>query len=97
VSANAQDTTVTLHDSGPTTMNLNGWTLLIGPAFYIGLTGVSVGSGQNMTLAFHGWGGHANRYISRNRSSVVTSALDPRARVVLVAPGNQAASLYSMS
>jgi hypothetical protein len=92
-----QDTTVTLHNSSQAQMTLNNWTLLLGAAFYVGLTSVTVGAGQDMTLHFAtGIDTPVDTYLGLG-TSVVSVALDPGTRVVLVAPGNQIASLYTIS
>jgi hypothetical protein len=52
VTVAGQDTTVTLHNSSQAQMTLTNWTVLLGAAFYVGLTSVTVGAGQDMTLHF---------------------------------------------
>jgi hypothetical protein len=97
VAVAGSDTTITLHNSAPTQMTLNNWTLLIGPAFFVGLTSVSVGAGQNMTLHFAaGVDTPTDTYLGVG-TSVVSASLNPGAHVVLVAPGDQIASVYTVS
>jgi hypothetical protein len=97
VAVAGQNTTVTLHNSSPTQMTLNNWTLLLGAAFYVGLTSITVGAGQDMTLHFAtGIDTPMDTYLGLG-TSVVSVALNPGTRVVLVAPGNQIASLYTIS
>jgi hypothetical protein len=97
VAVAGQDTTITLHNSAATQMALNNWTLLIGPAFYVGLTSVAVGAGQDMTLHFAAGVDTATDTYLGLGTSVVSASLDPGAHVMLVAPGNQIASVYTVS
>jgi hypothetical protein len=97
VSGAVQDTTVVIHNSGQSAANLTGWTLLIGAAFSVGLVDVVVGPGQTMTLHFGtGVGSATDTYLGLG-SGIASSAFDPGTRIVLVAPGNQIASIYTIS
>ena len=97
VSVNAQDTTIAIHNNGQSAMNLAGWTLLVGPAFSVGLTDTVVAGGQTMTLHLGpGVDSVTDSYLGLG-SAVATSALDPGSRVVLIAPSNQIASVYTIS
>jgi hypothetical protein len=97
VSGTGQDITIAIHNSGRSAVNLTGWTLLIGPVFSVGLVDVVVAAGQNMTLHLGpGVDSATDTYLGLG-SGVASSAFDPGTRVALVAPGNQVASVYTIS
>jgi hypothetical protein len=97
VSGSGQDTTITLHNASPSPVSLEGWTLLFGPAFSAGLSDIVVGGGQTMVVHFGpGVDSTTDTYLGLG-SAIATSALDPGTRIALVSPGNQIASVYTVS
>src|SRR5436190_1859106 len=52
VTVDANDTTVTIQNGGSGSMNLGGWTLLMGPDFAMVLSDIAISGGQTRMLHF---------------------------------------------
>src|SRR5215471_250799 len=97
VTVSSTDTTVTIQNTGSTPVDLMGWTLVLGPAFYVGLSGLIVPAGQTKTLHFTpGIDTVTDAYMGLG-SNALAAALNPGTRVVLISPNLQISSVYSIS
>lgn len=97
VSVGASDTMVTIQNSGSAPMSLAGWTLLMGPNLSVVLSDVTVKAGQTRQVHFsEGTDTDADVYIGFG-SNAARASLQPGARVVLIAPPDQIASVYPIT
>jgi hypothetical protein len=97
VKVDSSDTTVTLQNSGSSPMNLNGYTLVMGPNFSVTLGDIAMTAGQTRTLHFSQGTDTATDVFLGFGSNVASQSLAPGTRVVLVAPADTIASVYPMS
>jgi hypothetical protein len=96
VTPSGDDTTVVLSNSRTVPLVLNGWTLLMGPSIYVGLTGIEVPASGTMTIHFKpGVDTPTDNYLGVVAPNI-TAGLTPGARVVLVATGDRIASVYQI-
>jgi len=96
VNINSADTTVTIKNSGGSSENLRGWTLVMGPSLALSLSDVKVDAGQTVTVHLSpGTDTPTDVYVGMG-SAVAAQTLSPGMRVVLVAPRDQIASVYTL-
>jgi hypothetical protein len=94
VDINPNNTTVTIHNSGSAAVNLDGWTLLLGPSISIALREIRFDPGQTRTLNLStGTDTPDNVYLDTSSGGVAIT-FAPGQRAVLVAPGDQVASVF---
>jgi hypothetical protein len=97
VSVGSTDTTVSFQNNGSSPVNLAGWTLVLGPDFSVVLNEMTVKAGQTRQLHFtQGTDTESDVYMGFG-SAVAKASLQPGARVVLISPPDQIASVYSVS
>lgn len=97
VTVSPDDTTVVVKNNGSSSVNLRGWTLVMGPVFAVALPDIDLGAGQTRTLHFApGITTPTDVYLFVG-SNLATASLVPGTHVVLVAPRNDIASVYSIS
>jgi hypothetical protein len=98
VVVDANDTTVTIQNSGTSPINLLGWTLVLGPNMSVVLGDIPLGAGMTRTLHFsQGIDTPSDVYLGFG-SNVASASLTPGSRVVLVQPvDNTIASVYSVT
>ena len=95
VNVDSSDTTVLIYNSGPVSLKLDGYTLVMGP-YSMTLEEIELGAGQSVTLHFSdGITTQQDVYLGFG-SNVLSNGLKPGMRVVLVAPGNEVASVYTL-
>jgi hypothetical protein len=97
VNVSPTDTVVALQNSASTSTNLAGWTLVLGSDMSIVLNDVSVSAGQTRQLHFSQGTDTPNDTFIGFGSAAARSSLQPGARVVLIAPQNQIASVYPIT
>jgi hypothetical protein len=96
VNIDSADTTVTVKNSGDRSENLRDWTLVMGPVFAVQLGDIDVPAGQSVKLHFAvGPTTPTDVYLGFG-SNAASNNLKPGMRVVLVAPRDQIASVYSL-
>ena len=94
VDVDANNTTVTIRNSGSSAVNLNGWTLLLGPSIAITLRDIQFEPGQTRTLNLSaGTDTPDNVFIDTSSGAVVTT-FAPGQRSALIAPNDQVQSIY---
>jgi hypothetical protein len=97
VSVGTDDTSVAIQNTGAVPISLAGWTLVLGPQMSVVLNDVSIKAGQTRLVHFsQGTDNDTDVYMGFG-ASVAHSSLQPGARVVLIQPPNQIASMYSVS
>ena len=97
VKVDPTDTTATIRNSGTASINLNGWTLVIGPRFWTVLLGVTADAGQTRTLHLSsGTDSPGDVYLGYGSSAASTS-LSSGGRVALISPSGMVMSVYSVS
>ena len=96
VNIDSADTSVTVKNSGDRSENLRDWTLVMGPVFAVQLGDIEVPAGQSVKLHFAvGSTTPSDVYLGFG-SNAASNNLKPGMRVVLVAPREQIASVYSL-
>lgn len=91
------DTMVSIQNSGSAPMTLAGWTLVMGPDLSMVLSDITVKAGQTRQLHFsQGTDTDSDVYVGFG-SAVARASLQPGARVVLISPADQIASVYPIS
>jgi competence protein ComEC len=95
VNVDATDITIGVHNSASAPASLEGWTLLLGPNIALTLPPISLAPGQTRTLHL-GAGTDTESDVYLNTGSVggVSITFSPGQRAVLVAPGDQVASVF---
>jgi hypothetical protein len=97
VSVSQDDTSVVIQNTGSGSMNLAGWTLVMGPNFSMVLGDITINAGQTRTLHLsQGTDTPSDVYLGFG-SSAARGSLQPGSRVVLIAPPDQVASIYSIT
>jgi hypothetical protein len=97
VNVSSTDTMVSIQNGGAAPMSLAGWTLVMGPDLSVVLSDVTVKAGQTRQLHFsQGTDTDGDVYIGFG-SNVARSSLQPGARVVLISPSDQIASVYPIT
>jgi hypothetical protein len=90
------DSTVSVQNSGDRSENLRDWTLVMGPVFAVQLGDIEVPAGQTVKLHFAvGASTPTDVYLGFG-SNAISNNLKPGMRVVLVAPRDQIASVYTI-
>jgi hypothetical protein len=90
------DTTVSVQNSDNRSQNLRDWTLVMGPVFAVQLGDIDVPAGQTVKLHFAvGASTPTDVYLGFG-SNAVSNNLKPGMRIVLVAPRDQIASVYTL-
>ncbi len=97
VTVAANDTTVMIQNSGAGSMNLAGWTLVMGPDLSVVLSDITVDAGQTRALHFSQGTDTASDVFIGFGSNVARSSLQPGTRVVLIAPADRIASVYPIT
>ena len=97
VTVDANDTTVAIQNGGSGSMNLGGWTLLMGPDFAMVLSDITINAAQTRMLHFSQGTDTASDVFMGFGSNAARLSLQPGTRVVLIAPPNQIASIYSIT
>jgi hypothetical protein len=97
VTVSPSDTMIEIQNLGSSSVNLAGWTLLLGPELSLMLGDINVGAGQTRTLHLsQGTDTPSDVYIGVG-ANVARPNLQPGARVILIAPRDEIASIYSIS
>jgi hypothetical protein len=97
VNVGATDTIVTIQNGGSAPMSLAGWTLVVGPNLSVELSDITLKPGQTRQLHFSdGTDTDADVYLGFGNVAARAS-LQPGARVVLISPPDQIASVYSIT
>jgi hypothetical protein len=97
VTVGAADTMVSMQNSGSSQMNLAGWTLVMGPDLSVVLSDITLNPGQTRQLHFSQGTDTDSDVYTGFGSTVAKASLQPGARVVLIAPTDQIASVYPIS
>jgi hypothetical protein len=96
VTVDSNDTTVKVQNSGSSSMSLNNYVLVMGPAFAVQLGSIDIPAGQTITLHFSpGITTTTDAYLGFG-SDVSANTLKTGNRVVLVTPRSEIASVYSI-
>jgi hypothetical protein len=92
----SDNTTVGVHNSSSAPVNLDGWTLFLGPNIAITLPPIDVAAGQsrNVHLAA-GETTESDVYLGASSVGGVAMTFAPGQRAVLVAPDDQVASVFA--
>jgi hypothetical protein len=95
VNVTADDTTIVVQNSGGSQVNLQGWTLLLGPNIPLTLPSIALAPGQTRTLHV-AMGTDTDNDVFLNVQSVgaIATTFAPGQRAVLVAPNDQVASIF---
>jgi len=95
VNVTADDTTVVLQNSGSSTVNLQGWSLLLGRNIALTLPPIMLSAGQTRTLHLAA-GTTTDSDVFLNTPSVggIAITFAPGQRAVLVQPDDQVASVF---
>jgi hypothetical protein len=96
VKLDSADTTVKIQNSGNRGENLRDWTLIMGPVFAVQLGNIDVPAGQAVTLHFAVGASTSTDVYLGFGSSAAANNLSTGMRVVLVAPGDEIASVYTL-
>lgn len=98
VNVSATDTTVAVQNSSTSRTDLGGWTLVMGPAFAIRLPdGINLDPGQTVTFHFSLGATTPTDFYVGYGSNLASNNLSPGTHVVLVAPRDEIASVYTIS
>jgi hypothetical protein len=90
------DSTVSVQNSDNRSQNLRDWTLVMGPVFAVQLGDIDVPAGQTVKLHFAvGTSTPTDVYLGFG-SNAISNNLKPGMRIVLVAPRDQIASVYTL-
>jgi hypothetical protein len=96
VNVGETDTIVAIQNNGSSPMSLAGWTLVLGPNVSVELSDIALKPGQTRQLHFsNGADTDSDVYLGVG-STAVHSSLQPGARVVLISPPDQIASVYAI-
>jgi hypothetical protein len=96
VTVDSEDTRVVVENSGTRSENLRDWTLVMGPVFAVSLGNIDVPAGGSVTLHFSiGTSTPTDVYLGFG-SNAAANNLNSGMRVVLVAPRDQIASVYTL-
>ena len=97
VNVGTADTMVSIQNSGAAPVSLAGWTLVMGPNLSLVLGDITVKPGQTRVLHFsQGADTDSDVYIGFG-TPVAPASLQPGARVVLIAPPDQIASIFPIT
>ncbi|MBV9327096.1 MAG: lamin tail domain-containing protein [Chloroflexi bacterium] len=95
VNVTSDDTTIVVQNSGSAPVNLQGWTLLLGPNIPITLQNVQLAPGQTRTLhTAMGTDTDSDVYLNIASVGSIATTFAPGQRAVLVGPDNQIASVF---
>src|SRR5438876_5204964 len=97
VTVSSDDAIVVIQNGGSAAMNLAGWTLMMGPDFSIVLGDINVNAGQTRALHFSLGTDNSSDVFIGFGSNAARLSLQPGSRVVLIAPPDQVASIYSIT
>jgi hypothetical protein len=94
VDVDPSNTTVTVRNSGSAAVNLEGWTLLLGPSIAIALRDIPLEPGQTRTLNLSSGTDTAdNVFLGTASSGAIATTFAPGQRAVLIGPNDQVASI----
>lgn len=97
VNVAAADAVVGVQNTGSEPTNLVGWTLVAGPNFSIELGDIPLKAGQTRQLHFSGGADTDSDVYLGFGTDAARSSLQPGAHVVLIAPPDEIASVYSVT
>jgi hypothetical protein len=94
VRVSAQDTTVDIRNTGRSSVNLERWTLLLGPNIALSLRPIELGPGQARKLHMsYGADTPQDVYLGGSSGGIALT-FSPGQRAVLIGPEDQVASVY---
>jgi len=94
VTVSSDDTTVVIQNGGSGSMNLDGWTLVMGKDFSMVLGDITISAGQSRALHFSQGTDTSRDIFMGFGANAARLSLQPGARVVLIAPPDQIASIF---
>jgi hypothetical protein len=97
VNVGPTDTIVTIQNGGTTPMNLAGWTLVMGPNLSVALSDITLKEGQTRQVHFSAGTDTDNDVYLGFGNVAARSSLQPGAHVVLIAPPDNIASVFSIT
>jgi hypothetical protein len=97
VRVSPDDTTITIQNMSASTVNVNGWTLLLGPNIQLELKPVDITAGTSRMFHVGPGTDTATDVYLGSSDAGVAMVFAPGQRAVLVAPGEQVASIYRTS
>jgi hypothetical protein len=93
VDIDPSNTTVAVRNSGSSAVNLEGWTLLMGPSIAITLRDIRLDPGQTRTLNLSSGTDTADNVFIDSSSGAVATTFSPGQRVALIGPNDQVMSI----
>jgi len=90
------DTTIVVQNSGSSAVNLEGWTLLLGPNIPLTLPSIQIAPGQSLTLhTAAGTNTASDVYLNIASNGSIATTFARGQRAVLVDPNKQIASVFA--
>jgi hypothetical protein len=98
VTITPDDSTIVVQNSGSTEVNLQGWTLFLGPNIPLTLPPITLAPGQTRTLHVASGTNTANDvFLAVPSVGAIATTFAPGQRAVLVTPDDQVASIFATS
>jgi hypothetical protein len=98
VNVTPDDSTIVVQNSGSSPVNLEGWTLLLGPNIPLTLPSITLAPGQTRTLhVASGTNTDSDFFLAIPSVGAIATTFAPGQRAVLVMPDDQVASIFATS